>query len=194
MGLSLILASNSPRRRDLLQNAGFRFVTVVPRTRERSDGHLTLKELTAWNAIRKGLEVARAQPEAVVLAADTLVGMDGVVIGKPVDESDAARILRKLSGREHDVCSSVFIAHLATSRVVAWAELSIVRFKKLSEDEIRKYLTTINAMDKAGAYAAQGAGGAIIERITGSYSNVVGLPMERTIAALADFGIVPELA
>jgi len=155
---------------------------------------LTLKELTAWNAIRKGLEVARAQPEAVVLAADTLVGMDGVVIGKPVDESDAARILRKLSGREHDVCSSVFIAHLATSRVVAWAELSIVRFKKLSEDEIRKYLTTINAMDKAGAYAAQGAGGAIIERITGSYSNVVGLPMERTIAALADFGIIPELA
>jgi septum formation protein len=153
---------------------------------------LTLKELTAWNAIRKGLEVARTHPEAVVLAADTLVGMDGVVIGKPVDESDAARILRNLSGREHDVCSSVFIGHLATSRVVVWPELSMVRFKKLGKDEIRKYLTTINAIDKAGAYAAQGEGGAIIEGIIGSYSNVVGLPMERTVPVLADFGIVPE--
>lgn len=194
MGQSFILASNSPRRRDLLEQAGFRFKTVAPRTTERSDVHLTLRELTGWNATRKGLEVARAHPQAVVLAADTLIALSGAVMGKPADEADARRILRKLSGREHDVCSSVFIGHLARSRMIVWPELSSVRFKKLSEDAISQYLTKIESMDKAGAYAAQGDGGAVIERIAGSYSNVVGLPMERTVQILGDFGIFPEPA
>ena len=192
MAPSLILASSSPRRRDLLEQAGFKFEMVSPRTKEREDEHLTLRELTAWNAIRKGLEVARAHPRAVVLAADTLVALDGMVISKPLDEDDAKRILRMLSGREHDVCSSVFVGHLASSRMEVWAELSMVRFKKLTDEAIRQYLTTINPMDKAGAYAAQG-GSAIIERITGSSSNVVGLPMERTVPTLAAFGILPQL-
>ena len=193
MGPSLILASSSPRRHDLLEQAGFSFESVTPRSRERSDVNLTLRELTAWNATRKGLEIARTHPEAVVLAADTLIALNETVIGKPADEAEARRILRSLSGREHDVCSSVFIGHLATSRMMVWPELSTVRFKKLSEEAIVEYLTTINPLDKAGAYAAQG-GTAIIERISGSYTNVVGLPMERTVSILADFGIVPAAA
>jgi septum formation protein len=189
----LILASSSPRRRDLLRQAGFSFETITPRSRERSDENLTLRELTGWNAIRKGLEIARAYPDAVVLSADTLIALDGTVIGKPSNEADARRILRRLSGREHEVCSSVFVGYLAVSRTMVWPELSTVRFKELSEQAILEYLATINPMDKAGAYAAQG-GDSIIERISGSYTNVVGLPMERTVPTLADFGIVPLTA
>src|SRR5216117_3303042 len=104
--VGLLLASDSPRRAALLAEGGFDFETVSPRTEEKFDVDLTLRELTMWNAIRKGASVARMRPDRVVLAADTLVALKGKVIGKPADFSEAARILRRLSGRTHEVCSS----------------------------------------------------------------------------------------
>jgi septum formation protein len=188
----LLLASNSPRRRELLLEAGFDFETCVSNLAERSDVDLTLRELTALNAIRKAMPAARAHPRRVVLAADTLVAIDGHVIGKPADPGEAVAMLERLSGRAHEVCTSVFVCHLSRARSASFHEISHVYFHRLSRDQIGNYLTRVNPLDKAGAYAAQGFGKEIIEKIDGSYTNVVGLPMEKTIPTLAEFGIEPK--
>jgi septum formation protein len=188
---SLLLASNSPRRRELLAAAGFEFDMAAPQVDERSDINLSLREITALNAVRKGLAVARLYTQKIVLSADTLVALDHKIIGKPHDRDHAADILRRLSGRVHEVCSSVFILHLARARSTMFYEISRVRFRRLDDRAIDDYFTKVNPLDKAGAYAAQGYGAEIISRIEGSHTNVVGLPMEKTIAALAKFGIKP---
>ena len=190
--VGLLLASGSPRRAALLAEAGFDFETVSPRIEEKFDVDLTLRELTMWNAIRKGTSVARMRPDRVVLAADTLIALEGKVIGKPADLSNAAQILRRLSGRTHEVCSAVFIYRFAGGQSVTFHEFSRVRFRRLTEAKIDKYLAKVDPLDKAGAYAAQGCGAEIIAKIDGSYTNVVGLPMEKTLAALAQFGIQPK--
>jgi nucleoside triphosphate pyrophosphatase len=188
----LLLASNSPRRRELLACAGMKFETASPHVAERFDGDLTLRELTAWNAVRKALSVARRCPHRVVLAADTLVAIQGTIIGKPRDLADAARILRRLSGQIHEVCSAVFVCHLARGRSIMFHEISRVRFRRLHQSQIESYLAKVNPLDKAGAYAAQGQGAEIIEEIEGSYTNVVGLPMEQTMEVLAQFDAKPK--
>jgi septum formation protein len=194
VGQSLLLASTSPRRRELLAAAGFEFEIVAPKVGERVPPGLTLREITALNAVRKGLSVARRHPEAIVIAADTLVALDGDVIGKPEDLADAARMLRRLSGRRHQVCSSVVVCHLANARSLMFSEVSHVQFRRFGRGAIDRYLARVNPLDKAGAYAAQGDGKEIISAIEGSYTNVVGLPMEKTIGALARFGIQPPAA
>jgi septum formation protein len=188
---SLLLASKSPRRRELLSAAGFQFDTAAPQVDERSDVNLSLREITALNAVRKGLAVARVYTQKIVLSADTLVALDHKIIGKPHNRDHAADILRRLSGRVHEVCSSVFILHLARARSTMFYEISRVRFRRLDDRAIDDYFAKVNPLDKAGAYAAQGYGAEIISRIEGSHTNVVGLPMEKTIAALAKFGIKP---
>jgi septum formation protein len=185
----LILASTSPRRRELLTEAGYHFESIAPRIGERSIGGLTVRELALRNAIRKALAVARAHRDAVVLAADTLVALDHRIIGKPTNLDHAFAILRALSGQTHVVCSSVVICHLRSGQFRTFHEISYVRFKKLSDQRIRDYFSRINPLDKAGAYAAQGRGAEIIQKIEGSYTNVVGLPMEETIRVLRRFGI-----
>jgi septum formation protein len=190
--VGLLLASGSPRRAALLAEAGFDFETVSPRIEEKFDVDLTLRELTMWNAIRKGTSVARMRPDRVVLAADTLIALEGKVIGKPADLSEAAQILRRLSGQTHEVCSAVFICHFATGRSATIDEISRVRFRRLSSATIESYLAKVDPLDKAGAYAAQGYGAEIIAKIDGSYTNVIGLPMEKTVVALAQFGIQPK--
>jgi septum formation protein len=190
---TLLLASNSPRRRDLLLEAGFKFETFTLKVDERFDIDLTLRELTAFNAIRKAMTSARSRPKNIVLAADTLVAIDDHVLGKPSDRSEAVAMLERLSGRTHEVCTSVFICHLARSLSTSFSEISRVHFQKLSRGKIGNYLERVNPLDKAGAYAAQGFGSEIIEKIEGSYTNVVGLPMEKTISALAEFGIAPRV-
>jgi septum formation protein len=189
---SFLLASNSPRRIELLGAAGFVFEAVSPNVVERSDADLTLRELTACNALRKGRSIARKYPDQVVLSADTLVALRGKVIGKPDDLDDARNILRRLSGQTHEVCSSVLICHRAARRSTMFHEISRVRFRSLTDSNIDSYLAKINPLDKAGAYAAQGSGAEIIEEIDGSFTNVVGLPMEKTVEALAQFGILPK--
>lgn len=189
MGARFVLASASPRRRDLLGEAGYEFEVVSPPDDEVSHDCLTIREVTIWNARRKARRIAETFPDAVVLAADTLVTIDGRVLGKPADLEDAVKILRLLSGRMHEVWTAVCICHAAKGKSRSFQETSRVHFRDLSEPVIREYLAKVNPLDKAGAYAAQGHGADIIERIEGSYSNVVGLPMEETTRALRDFGM-----
>ncbi|HEY5036299.1 MAG TPA: Maf family protein [Chthoniobacterales bacterium] len=188
-GPLLLLASGSPRRRDLLAAAGFQFEVVQPRVEEVLRADFTLREITSWNALRKGLAVARLHPSAVVLAADTLVALEGEVIGKPANLAEARRILSRLSGRKHEVATGVFLGHLASGHVETFTVVSQVIFQPWRAHEIEHYLRQIDPLDKAGAYAAQGRGRAIVRRIVGSRSNVIGLPLERVRPALARFGI-----
>jgi len=184
-----ILASNSPRRRALLAEAGYEFEVIAPAVSETASTHLSLRELTIVNATRKGLAVSRLHPRRIVLAADTLVALEGEVIGKPRDLIHARVILRRLSGRMHDVCTGVCIAD--AQRKISFAEISRVRFHKLNESDIANYFRVVNPIDKAGAYAAQAAGRSIIASVEGSFTNVIGLPMERTTEVLAQFGLQP---
>src|SRR5262245_39943890 len=137
------------------------------------------------------MSIAQTRPDAVVLAADTLVALENQIIGKPADLCEAARILRRLSGRTHEVCSAVAIYQQTQGKSAVFHESSRVRFHRLSDPMIESYLAKIDALDKAGAYAAQGSGCEIIAKIEGSFTNVVGLPMEKTVAALARFQIRP---
>jgi septum formation protein len=173
----------------LLAEAGYEFEVLPPAVDEVAHEWLTIRELTVWNAARKAVRVAESVPHAVVLAADTLVAIEGEVLGKPDDLEHAVRILRRLSGRAHEVWTAVRIYQAARGRSRSFREMSRVHFRKLDDGGIRSYLAKIDPLDKAGAYAAQGHGTEIIERIEGSYSNVVGLPMEQTARALRAFGI-----
>jgi septum formation protein len=175
----------------LLSEGGFQFEIASPRVAEKFDAALTLRELTLWNAIRKGMS-AQTRPNDVVLAADTLVALGNQVLGKPVDMNEAAQMLRRLSGRTHEVCSAVLVYQQTSGRSAVFHDVSRVRFHRLSSATIEDYLEKIGPLDKAGAYAAQGRGVEIIARIEGSFTNVVGLPMEKTVAALAKFGIRPK--
>ncbi len=188
----LILASASPRRRELLTDAGYEFEVASPRVEEVFHTWLTIRELTIWNAARKAAAASGIPRDAVVLAADTLVTIDGEVLGKPADLDEAVRMLRRLSGRSHEVWTGVRINEAGRGRTRSFHEMSRVHFRKLDGRAIRNYLGKIDPLDKAGAYAAQGHGTEIIERIDGSYSNVVGLPMEKTSVALRAFGITPS--
>jgi septum formation protein len=190
VGPRFILASGSPRRRQLLGEAGYEFEVISPPVDEVAHSWLTIRELTIWNAACKAARVSEMVPDAVVLAADTLVAIDGNVLGKPADFEAAVETLRRLSGRAHDVWTAVRINHAARHCSRSFHEMSRVHFRKLDDRAIRDYLAKIDPLDKAGAYAAQGHGAEIIDRIEGSYTNVVGLPMEQTVRALRAFGVV----
>ena len=159
---------------------------------ELGSPHLSVRELTTANASRKARAIVHQRMDAVVLAADTLVALDGEIIGKPRHLEEAREILRRLSDRVHDVCTGVSIITGPERKFVSFAEISRVHFRKLSERAINNYFGKVNPLDKAGGYAAQRAGGEIIASIEGSFSNVMGLPMEPTIEALAQFGIYPR--
>jgi septum formation protein len=184
-----VLASGSPRRRELLAQAGYKFEVISAPVEEVSYNWLTTRELTVCNARRKALCVAQAWPSAVVLGADTLVTIDGQVLGKPLDLEDARQILRRLSGRWHAVWTAVCLCHLGLGKAEGFCVVSRVKFRDLTDRAIKSYLEKVNPLDKAGAYAAQGHGKEIINRIDGSYSNVVGLPMEATARVLRAYGI-----
>jgi septum formation protein len=189
MAPRFVLASGSPRRRDLLADARLKFEVIVPAVAESAARTLTIRELTHYNATRKAFAIARINPDAVVLGADTLVALEGEPIGKPQDLGEAVKILRRLSGREHQVCTAVCLVSRENLR--SFHVISDVAFHPLSDEQIYAYLAKIEPLDKAGAYAAQGHGREIIRSIRGSYTNVVGLPMGETLSTLADFEIFP---
>lgn len=187
-----VLASGSPRRLQLLREAGYQFEVVSPPSDEAAHDWLTVRELTTWNAARKAAHVSEKLPDAVVLAADTLVTIDGEILGKPADFDEALGMLLRLSGRAHEVWTAIRICHAVRRKFESFQEMSRVHFHALNDQAIRAYLAKIDPLDKAGAYAAQGHGREIIERIEGSYTNVVGLPMERTSQVLRLFGVTPR--
>lgn len=189
---SLILASTSPRRCDLLREAGYHFTVVKPEVLEIEDPAIPIRELTALNARLKADAVAPSHPGAVTMGADTLVLLGEKVFGKPADRAEAARMLAELNGRTHQVFTAVsFLHHERREKNVHCLTVATeVTFKNLSEDERIAYHSMVNPLDKAGAYAAQEHGGLIIESIVGSPSNVVGLPMDEVALVLEQhFGI-----
>ncbi len=176
---TLVLASASPRRRDLLSEHGYHYEVHPAAVTEIAPPHLTAGEMVRFNALLKAREVSRRFPESLVLGVDTLVSLDGQPIGKPVDREEAFIMLSRLSGRVHQVYSGVALICRATGEWQVAVEVSHVRFRELSPDEIRCYMARIDPMDKAGAYAAQDEGeGSVVAEIEGSRSNVIGLPME----------------
>lgn len=186
---ALVLASASPRRRELLASAGLVFDTAAAQTEEISDASLGLHALVLSNARAKCLAVAAERPASVVIGADTLVWLDGRALGKPADEDDARRMLRSLSGRVHQVATGVHIARLEPRQQVEFCEVTFVRFRALDDAAIGAYMRRVNVLDKAGAYALQEHGETLVDSLEGSRSNVVGLPLERTLAALRQFGL-----
>ena len=178
----IVLASGSPRRRDLLENMGIRDFTVRPSAHEEPfDGSLPDTRAVEKIALMKGRDAARAAGEGdIVIAADTLVFLDGRPLGKPAGAAEAAEMLRALSGREHRVITAVAVLRDGAEYVTS--VVTRVRFRPLSEREIGWYVATGEPLDKAGAYGIQGLGGLLIQGIRGDYYNVVGLP----VAALAE--------
>jgi septum formation protein len=170
----LVLASRSPRRREILANAGIEFVVRPAEVNEQPLAGESPEDHVRRLAREKAERVA-ARPEEVVLGADTVVVIDGETLGKPLDAADAARMLRALSGREHRVLTAICLRN--ASRTVVDVESTRVRFTPLSEDEIAEYVASGEAMDKAGAYAIQGRASRFIDRVEGCYFNVVGLPI-----------------
>ncbi len=187
MNLSLILASASPRRAALLREAGIEFRVVSSDAPEAHPEHLTPSEICRVNAYRKARAVAKKHPDALVLGADTIVCVGTRVFGKPTELEDARRTLAKLQGRTHEVITGVCLIHLRSHRQKLFAVSAAVTFRHLHAGQIRRYLSKINPLDKAGAYAIQEEGDEIVKAISGSYSNVVGLPMERLAEELADW-------
>ena len=178
----LILASGSPRRRDMLQKVGLEFDVIPSPAEELHDESMALDQLCEENARLKALAVAQDYPEATVIGADTLVYIDQTPLGKPRSKEEAEATLIRLSGRTHQVCTGVCIAR--AGKVVSFHAITEVVFKKLSEKIIRDYMSKVDVMDKAGSYAVQEHGEMIVEQVRGDYDNVVGLPVAQLLAKL----------
>ena len=189
---TLILASGSPRRKGLLHSAGFVFTVVVPEVEEIEDPSIPIKELTSLNARIKGREISEANPDSVILSADTLVLLGDVVFGKPSDRREAEEMLGQLNGKTHQVFTAFCLMKKSTEQRVEITVTTEVTFKNLTLPERRAYHRLIEPLDKAGAYAAQDHGEKIIEKISGSPTNVIGLPMDEVTGGLnREFGIAP---
>jgi septum formation protein len=177
-----------------MAKAGYRFETVVPEVEEIEDPNLPILEVTQENARLKAAAVATARPDRVIIAADTLVCLDGEALGKPADRESALRMIRRLNGRTHQVFTAVCLRLEIEDQRVEFFEATEVTFRSLTVAELRDYQRRIDPLDKAGAYAAQDYGETIIRKTSGSWTNVVGLPMERLGCLLREaFGVTPSI-
>ena len=186
----LILASASPRRRRLLLEHGYNFRVAPAEVAEIAPPHLSPGEITLFNARTKAHAVARSHPRSLVLGVDTVVAFEGEVLGKPANMEAAFEMVKRLNGRTHDVYSGVWLRHAASNRERGFIDVTRVHFRRLTDAQLRAYLARIGPLDKAGAYAAQEDRGELIESIEGSFTNVVGLPMEALARALEEFSAV----
>jgi septum formation protein len=190
----LVLASASPRRRDILGQMNVRFRVVESGIEEGEAGSAAPVAYARITAERKAQAVAARRADAgsggFVLAADTIVVIDGLVLGKPSDESDAARMLRLLRGRDHEVITAVRLQDVQAAFARTIAVSSRVTFRALDEATVRRYAASGEGQDKAGAYAVQGLGAGLVRAIDGSYTNVVGLPACETLELLIEAGVV----
>jgi septum formation protein len=204
-----VLASASPRRQELLRYAGIEFVVQPADVDETPRADESARECAERLAQDKALKVWRERPQDIVLGADTIVVVDGAILGKPVDAADAARMLRLLSGREHEVVTGVCVVKgvssdqwsvaskaaagvqppVASNFQIA-SETTLVTMCELSDAEIHEYVATGEPMDKAGAYAIQGRASRWIPRIKGDYSNVVGLPVALVYRMMRKLGVI----
>ena len=187
--MNIILASASPRRRELLERIGITdFTVAAPNVDESVEPGLSPADIVETLSLRKARAAAKNfGPDELILAADTVVALDGAVLGKPRDGDDAFAMLSALSGRENRVYTGVTV--LRGDKVITQHEETAVTFRELSPDEIWGYIATGEPLDKAGAYGIQGVGALLVSSIRGDYSNVMGLPLFRLGQILRDFGL-----
>ena len=187
--MKLILASASARRAEILRDAGLSFVVLSSAVDETPYPNESPNDLVERLALAKAeLVAARAIGPAIVIGADTVISLDGHVLGKPRSTDDARRMLEKLSGRTHSVVTGIALIRLPDAERRTFVESTLVHFAALTSDEILRYLATGGTHDKAGAYAIQGPAGRFIPRVEGCYFNIVGLPLSRLYHALIDLG------
>ncbi len=191
--MKIILASQSPRRKELLSGLGIDFTSFHPEV----DETLMPNEAPEGYALRlahaKASKAAETLGAGLYIGADTVVALDGAIFGKPKDAPDAEDILACLSGETHSVITAYSILDTVSGKEILKAVETLVKIKELTEIEIKDYVATLEPMDKAGAYAIQGKGKFMVEKIDGSYSNVVGLPMEALSESLNEFlPILPQ--
>jgi septum formation protein len=184
----LILASASPRRAELLRQLKLDFQIIPSDAKEIFDKQLSPLELCQLNAHLKARAVAKRNPDSLVLGADTLVFLDSEIMGKPAHITDAKRMLTHLQGQTHQVVTGVSLIHLRAHRESMFATSTDVTFRPLTAGQIDDYIAKVNPLDKAGAYAIQEHGDMIIAEIFGSFSNVIGLPVERLGDELTSWG------
>jgi len=185
---AIVLASASPRRAELLRQMRVEFKVVQSEVAEIHHEQLTAFEVSQINAYRKARSVAKKLPDMLVLGADTLVYLDTRFFGKPATLEEAYQMLEELQGRTHHVVTAICLLRLREHRQRISAERTAVTFRALDATKIRRYLNRVNPLDKAGGYGIQEDGDSIIEKISGSYTNVVGLPVERLTSELQAWG------
>ncbi len=182
------MASGSPRRREMMELIGLRY-TLRPSDADEQISECPPEEMVTVLAKRKAASVKCGAPGCCVIGADTIVFLNGEIIGKPKDEADAFRILHTLSGKTHTVYTGVCI--LTDDKEISFYETTSVTFAKLSNPEIHEYIASGEPMDKAGAYGVQGIGAVLVEKIDGCYFNVIGLPVPTLYRKLAELGVMP---
>jgi septum formation protein len=195
----LVLASQSPRRYDLLSGLGLEFKVMPSLLDEIVDPAWSPYEIVLNLSLQKAQDVAlklKDEPDfdkghkAIVIGADTMVVLNGKVLGKPISTEDAIAMLTMLSGNFHQVYTGVTLVCLPEEKIESTVEVSRVLFRTMSPAEIESYVTTKEPMDKAGSYALQGLGSAFVKRIEGCYTNIIGLPVPATVALLRKFGVI----
>ncbi len=184
----IILASESPRRQSLLQQLGVQFTISPANIAEDISESISPEQLVRSLAWHKARQVLQNQPEGIVIAADTIVCLEGRVMGKPIDRDDAHAMLCQLSGRTHQVMTGLCVAEAADALPELVVEITNVLFRPLTDADIKNYLSHDEWIDKAGAYGIQGRGALLVERIEGCFFNVVGLPLNRLNIMLRDKG------
>jgi septum formation protein len=183
------LASSSPRRRELLSSRGVQFRVVPAQVPEIPFPHEAANDFAVRVAEQKALAVGNTYPHAWVIGADTVVALEGEILGKPRDRQDARRMLQRLADREHVVITGYAVVKVAEGKKASGVEETRVKINALAEPEIEWYINTGEPFDKAGGYAIQGKGAFMVEWIAGSYTNVVGLPLSRLLRLLKEMGI-----
>ena len=184
----IILASQSPRRRELLSNLGLNFEVIPANLEEKADSYSSFGELVMELARQKAEHIAKDHPGRIIVASDTIVVIDNRVLNKPLDRNDAADMLATLAGRQHQVYTSLYIIDGPNSRMVADYSVTDVFFSSLSAEEIERYLDTGEPFDKAGAYGIQGFGSKLVEKISGCFFSVMGFPVALFARRMKELG------
>lgn len=187
-----ILASASPRRKEILEKAGFSFEIIVSDADENISEDLSPERTVEELAKRKALSVWEGNKGAVVFGCDTVVAIDGKILGKPSDDEDAFNMLRMLSGKTHTVSTGVCIC--SGEKTEVFSNTTKVEFYPLSDETIRSYIASGEGRDKAGSYGIQGYGCVLVKEIKGDYFSVMGLPVSESARVLADFGIYGKVS
>ena len=177
--MNIILASASPRRKEILENANVKFKIMASSIEELTLDSESPCKMVMRLAFEKGIDIASRQKSDLVISADTIVVLDNTILGKPKDEIEARKMITSLSGRTHQVITGISLINLDNNKKIIDYVISNVKFKKLSEEDINDYIRTRESLDKAGAYGIQGYGALLVEEIQGDYFNIVGLPISR---------------